>query len=165
MATIVATISLSWTASIWGLSLIAATLHIEDVSVAFVGIAAIGSTAVAAMLVFGWVSRRFEQQADAFAAQHLSGRSRATESRRDMVITAPAAIAMASALGLVARRNHIPREAFSFRHGSIASRQRNIERLVGTPAHRVPVDRVVGAIKLGSAVGVGITIALALMGV
>lgn len=164
MATIIATISLSWTASVWGGSLIAGALHIEEFAVVIVGGAAVLITATVTMLGFGWVSRRFEQQADAFAAQHLSGRNRETEARRDMVITAPAAIAMASALGLVARRNHIAREAFSFRHGSIASRQRNIERLVGAPAHRLPVDRVVMGIKVAAVVGVAITIVLALLG-
>lgn len=163
MAAIVATLSLSWTASVWSLTWAVTKLGMEEIAQWLALAIAVASTATLTIAAFGWVSRRFEQQADAFAAQHLSGRNAATEGRRDVVITADAAIAMASALGLVARLNHIDRRAFSFRHGSIASRQRNIERLVGRPAHALRIDRVVAAVKVIALLGVVLTVALSLL--
>lgn len=93
------------------------------------------------LVIFGYASRRFEWQADAFAAQHLSA---AAGSR---AVTAPAVAAMAGALESVARLNHIPREKFTWRHGSIADRQRRLERLVGEPVDGLPIDRAVRRIK------------------
>lgn len=169
MAAIMSTLTLTWSGVATALDVAARAAGVEGGwAWGAVGGASVVVTGVVVVLVFGWVSRRFEQQADAFAAQHLSGRTRATEGRRDMVITAEAVIAMGSALGQVARRNHVPREKFSFRHGSIASRQRRLERLVGTPAHRLPIDGVVRWIKVATGVGVvatiGLSVAAALLG-
>lgn len=108
-------------------------------------------------IVFGWVSRRFEWQADAFAAQHLSGFRRGS---RDVTVSLEAAAAMVGALGAVARLNHIPRHARSWRHGSIAARQRRLHDLVGRPAHRLAIDRLVAKIKLGIAAGLVLTVAM-----
>jgi STE24 endopeptidase len=135
---------------------------------------------LAGVAVFGHLSRRFEEQADAFAVQHLSG---VRTARRDAAasddeeaepnesadansnepaeerspgpvrITAPAAEAMASALGQVARLNNIAMERFSFRHGSIGTRRRRLARLVGQPAARLPIDRRVRRLKLAIALG------------
>ncbi|MDX2115183.1 MAG: M48 family metallopeptidase [Planctomycetota bacterium] len=113
-----------------------------------------------ALLVFGWVSRRFEEQADAFAAQHLSGRVRSEEQRRDVIITAEAADTMSRALSMVSRGNHTDQRAFSFRHGSIAGRIERLARLVGRPAHALPIDRTVRWICRATILGAVIVAAL-----
>lgn len=113
-----------------------------------------------AIVVFGWVSRRFEEQADAFAAQHLSGASFGKGGSRDAMIQPEAAMTMAGALAAVCSLNHIPPERFSWRHGSIASRQRRLQRLVGRPARLLPIDRVVGAIKIATMFGLVVLVGL-----
>ncbi len=104
---------------------------------------------------FGWVSRRFERQADAFAAQHLSGWS----PRRRLPAPAPAitpeaAGAMSDALAAVSRFAHLPQQKFTFRHGSIIQRRRNVMDLVGVPSDRIAIDRTVRRIKTASLIGV-----------
>ncbi len=116
---------------------------------------ALGVGSLAVVLVgFGYASRRFEWQADAFAAQHLTGDS--------PTVTTEAVEAMAGALESVARLNHIPRRKFTWRHGSIAQRQQKLRALVGLPVDDLPIDREVRRIKLAAvvvlalSVGVGI---------
>jgi STE24 endopeptidase len=101
---------------------------------------------VAGLVAFGFASRRFEWQADAFAVQHLSGwRGRRGDER---VPIAPEAVsAMAGALGAVAALNHIPLRRFTWRHGSIASRQQRLMRLIGAPAGRLWPDREAALVK------------------
>ncbi len=114
------------------------------------------------LLVLGFVSRRFEEQADAFAVQHLSGWSAARRDSSGPTVSAEAAEAMAGALGMVAAMNHIPRERFTFRHGSIAGRQAKIRALVGQDSDRLPIDRTVVVIKAGAALllagGIGLAV-------
>lgn len=115
-----------------------------------------GATLAAAALglwVFGAVSRAFERQADAFAVQHLSGLTKDRAAARSLVVTPEAAQAMIGALDSVADLNHVPRRKFTWRHGSIADRQRRIAGLVGLPALRLPIDRKVAMIKLAGAAG------------
>jgi len=118
-----------------------------------------GVTAVVASLVglplgllaFGWISRRFEWQADAFAAQHLSGLVTARKSpgnAEGLLITSEAAGAMKGALRTVAIVNHMDPWRFSFRHGSIARRMKNLEALVGIPAESLRIDASVRRIKI-----------------
>lgn len=95
------------------------------------------------LTLFGWISRRFEWQADAFAARHLSPESR---------VTPAAAESMSAALGAVARLNHIPPEQFSWRHGSIRRRRRNLADLVGLPVASLTIDRLAARIKVAVAV-------------
>jgi STE24 endopeptidase len=117
------------------------------------------------LTLFGWISRRFEWQADAFAAQHLSGHR--TDGRRDegaVVISEDAVKSMSGALEAVASLNHIPRRKFSWRHGSIQRRMENLRALVGRPARRLAIDRGVGWIKLGIAVGLAAVIGLVIWG-
>jgi Zn-dependent protease with chaperone function len=97
--------------------------------------------ATIALLLFGWVSRRIERQADTFAVQYLSG---TTDSP---AITPDAVVAMSGALGSVARFAGVSRERISWRHGSIRWRQAYLERIVGAPANRLPIDRLVGRLK------------------
>ncbi len=100
---------------------------------------------VAAVLAFGLVSRAFERQADAFAAQSLSGFEGDAASP---TITPEATHAMAGALGAVARLNAIPAQRFFWRHGSIDGRRRRILALEGKPTARTPADRAARVIKL-----------------
>lgn len=107
----------------------------------------------AAMGCFGLVSRRFEWQADAFAARCLSDPeagvvSRGDEASRGVRSVAPAAArAMIDALEFVARANHIPRHARSWRHGSIALRQAKLRAIAGRPLADVPADRSARRLK------------------
>jgi len=101
---------------------------------------------LAGLVVFGFVSRRFEWQADAFAVQHLSGGAHGEP------LTEDAAVAMAGALEAVARLNRIPREKFTWRHGSIGSRQRRLVALAGQRADGLAVDRQVRRLKIAAAI-------------
>ena len=76
-----------------------------DLSVTWQMVALLGMPLIVGAFVFGWVSRRFEWQADAFAAQHLSGFRRG---HADVTVSLEATAAMVGALGAVARLNHIP---------------------------------------------------------
>jgi Zn-dependent protease with chaperone function len=111
--------------------------------------ATVGSL-VAGLLVMGLVSRRFEWQADAFAAKHMTGRDAAPAGGRPAVITPEAVAAMAGALQTVADLNGIPADRSSFRHGSIAARQRRLRDLIGTRVDRVRIDRQVGLLRVAT---------------
>jgi len=104
---------------------------------------------IVGLIAFGFISRRFEEQADAFAVQHLSGMKNGHA--EDAPLQEDAAEAMAEALQSVARLNHIPRRRFTWRHGSIAARQRAIRRLAGQRANALRIDRVIRRIKIASA--------------
>lgn len=111
----------------------------------------------AALAAFGWVSRRFEWQADAFAVQHLTrfpaGEAPAPgdgSASGATVITPEAAGAAAAMLQSVARLNFIDPTAWMFRHGSIADRRRRVLALVGRPVADLPIDRTVRRIKLAT---------------
>lgn len=137
----------------WGVRQVRGSPAEDGSWVLVIGLLALGGTIVA----FGWVSRRFEWQADAFAAQHLSG---ARPSERDHVVTDEATEAMVGALAAVARLNHIPRHARSFRHGSIARRQARLAQLAGQRADRLAIDRQVARIKVAILIGVLLTAGL-----
>lgn len=107
----------------------------------------VGSTVgilAGAIAVFMFVSRRFEWQADAFAALHLSG---------GREVTPEGAGAMAGALEAVARLNGVPLRRGSWRHGSLALRIARIHALVGCDAGRLPIDRTARSIKRAAAAG------------
>ncbi len=93
----------------------------------------------AVLLAFGWVSRRFERQADAFAVRHLDASAGA--------ISVQAVGILAAALGRVAAQSAVPAQRRSWRHGSIAARQAHLESLVGLPQEKLPIDREVRWIK------------------
>lgn len=111
----------------------------------------VAASLVIGLLVFGFVSRRFEWQADAFAVQCLSG-AFTPEPGTVPTITGEAVGAMNGALSSVADLNGIPRRRFSWRHGSIAVRQRRLGALIGRPAGAVAIDSQVRTIKIVSAV-------------
>lgn len=123
-------------------------LHLAEVDDAggVVGMGVSLAMLALAAAAFGWVSRRFEWQADAFAAAHLSA------TREAAAITPMAASVMESALGRVAELNGVPVARFSFRHGSILDRQRRLGALVGVDLARLPIDRSVRRIKIASVV-------------
>lgn len=119
------------------------------------------------LAIFGWISRRFEWQADAFAVQHLSGLKTGRAASADSAavsVSESAVLSMAGALNAVARLNFIPRGKFSWRHGSIQRRVDNLAVLVGRPAAKLPIDSLVRVIKLCSALAVAGLIALAALG-
>lgn len=125
---------------------------------------------IAGLLVFGWASRRFEWQADAFAVQVLSrtptaeqppAEGAAVEGGQASTHMTPAAVgAMAGALGAVAAINGIPRRKRSWRHGSIATRQARLRELAGVPIVSTPIDRTVRRIKAVAAAGIVVVVAL-----
>ncbi|MFM7259985.1 MAG: M48 family metalloprotease [bacterium] len=92
---------------------------------------------VAALVLFGWISRRFERQADTYAVQLLSARAGRSDA-------APEAIdAMVGALGSIAFLNHVPKERSSWRHGSIHWRQEYLRGIAGRPHDALSIDRLV----------------------
>lgn len=122
-----------------------------------VGLSAV--SLIAGLLTLGYVSRRFEWQADAFAASILS---RAETGPDAAVVTPAAAGAMMAALARVARLHHIDQTKFSWRHGSINTRLRRLHALPGAPIDRLPIDRTAQLLKLAIAVGGAATLALIL---
>lgn len=113
---------------------------------ALTGISLALSVGVGLWLV-GFVSRRFERQADAFAVQHLSGLTRRERDGAGLVVLPEAVRTMTSALRTVAQRNFIPLRKRSWRHGSIADRIRRLHALEGRPLLDLPIDREVRIIK------------------
>lgn len=108
-------------------------------------------------LVFGWVSRRFEWQADAFAVRHLSEslaeqNGSSDSSERDSGVTdgilPQGAQVMQSALRNVAYLNGVDPTRFTFRHGSIEDRTRRMKQLVGIAPTTLPIDRAAFWIKV-----------------
>jgi Zn-dependent protease with chaperone function len=102
----------------------------------------------AIIAVFGFVSRRFEWQADAFAARHLASDASDRGMGEPGMISANAATTMIDALQSVADLNGILPDQFSFRHGSIATRQDRLRRLIGAPLDKLPIDRTADRLKL-----------------
>jgi len=125
----------------------------------------VGLVATAAFwgLGFGWVSRRFERQADVFGARcvaldpqqclapcsvHRGGARAEADDRR---ICSGGATVFASALERVAALNGIPRDEPSWRHGSIASRVRFLISLAGDPVGAENFERSITHVKWGMA--------------
>jgi len=98
-------------------------------------------------ILFGWISRRFERQADTFAVQHLTR----LEQGRDEV-TSSSVEAMADALGSIAALQAVDPGRRSWRHGSIAWRCGYLHTLVGQHAGRLAIDRDMVCIRLASAI-------------
>ena len=119
---------------------------------------------VIAVVCFGWISRRFEWQADAFAAQHLTAvEADGLEAvERPLRITARASGAIVATLegierlhgGPSAHRRQRGRRlgevVAHWRHGSIAIRRQRLLALVGRPVDGLTIDRQVRWIKLAA---------------
>jgi hypothetical protein len=109
------------------------------------------SFGVIAFAVLGWVSRRFERQADTFAVQHLcrhdhlGGGDRGTISPQNVET-------MCGALDLICELNGVNPRRRSWRHGSIAWRQAYLRGLIGSDGHAI--DHLVFVIKIAVAVTV-----------
>jgi Zn-dependent protease with chaperone function len=112
---------------------------------------AIAITLVGWLLVFGWVSRRFERQADTFAVQHLT---------QGDTVDAQSAQTMIDALQQVAVLNHIPTTKRSWRHGSIAWRQQYLNTLVGLALDKLSINRTVLIIKIVAVTGLSLILGL-----
>lgn len=122
------------------------------------------ASVVSGLVLFGFVSRRFEWQADAFAAQHLSGWRAGRPAPSGPVIADEAIEAMALALKTVGLRNHLPLNRFTFRHGSLAGRVRRLRALRGLDADRLPIDATVRRIKWACALVLVGLLAAAVLG-
>ena len=109
-------------------------------------------------LVFGYVSRRFERQADTFAVQHLS-RAYPDPTNHPDVVSSKAASIMIDALRVVAELNHIPITHRSWRHGSIAWRMAYIRSLIGKPIESPAIDRVVTWIFVAAGMALAVSLA------
>ncbi len=85
-------------------------------------------------VLFGFISRRFERQADVFAARMMqSGWS--DQFQRSSHVGPEGADVFVSALQRVATVNNIPVRARSWCHGSIGSRMDYLRGMSGDPAH------------------------------
>ena len=101
------------------------------------------------LLSFGYVSRRFERQADVFAARTMQGEAaleKAQDSRSH--VGAHGARIFRSALHRVAAINNIPVAARSWCHGSIASRMDYLENLAQNPQRTWAFDRLMSRLYL-----------------
>jgi Zn-dependent protease with chaperone function len=102
------------------------------------------------LLIFGWVCRRFERQADTFAVQHLSGLG--SDSDRQAMVTPEAVHSLRSALSAISHLNTVDPTRHSWRHGSIRWRQQYLDSIVGQPVRKLPIDRLIRWLKIASAV-------------
>jgi Zn-dependent protease with chaperone function len=114
-----------------------------------------------ALVIFGWVSRRIERQADVFAVRHLA--MNADEKHMDVkgrhCFDEASIATMVHALQRVAVLNHAPTARKSWRHGSIAWRQNHLRSLEGTPIDAAGIDRQLAKVKVATLLGVTITAA------
>ncbi|MEK6798388.1 MAG: M48 family metallopeptidase [Planctomycetota bacterium] len=108
---------------------------------------------------FGWLSRRFERQADLFGARCVTPKGgecnlpcsvhpdECTTVEQGGRVCATAAAVFASALERVASLNGIPWEENSWRHASIGYRARFLRSLAGDPARAIQFERTITRIK------------------
>lgn len=137
----------------------------QTVEWSLVGVA---TSVLGAVLTLGFVSRRFELQADAFAVADLSRNPEplvteefgVSPSAASDAVTAESVAAMNAALGAVSELNGVPRERFTWRHGTIAGRQEHLDGLVGVSLEALPIDRVVRWIKRATLLGVALAVGL-----
>lgn len=163
MLIVVVAVGLAWSAGSWVMGrLFPVEAEAEPSRTASLGGLALALTA--GLGVFGWISRRFEEQADAFAVRHLSV-GRGADGGAEGRITPEAVEAMSGALAAVAALNGIAPERFSWRHGSIASRRRRLAHLAGMHAASLPIDRLVRRIKLAALAGLALLLLAWGMGV
>ena len=131
--------------------------------------------------VFGWISRRFERDADVLAAQrrgcpdgHCQPGCPAYDLRRAQQGQTPhgppsdrlcplSAGCFSDALGRIALLNAIPQQARSWRHSSISSRRELLQRLSAQPGRLLCFRRNIRLIKLAIWISVLIGICGALL--
>ena len=122
-------------------------VHWDARTVPWIEGAASAVAAILALIAFGWISRRFERQADTFAVQHLSETGE-DEAEDPTSVTAEAAFTLHSALQTIARLNTVDPDRRSWRHGSIAWRQAYLNSIIGCPLDALPIDRFIRRLKL-----------------
>lgn len=110
---------------------------------------------------FGWLSRRFERQADLFAARCVTPPAEQCERPCSVHpddskalpgegrVCATGAALFVSALDRVAMLNGIPHEEYSWRHSSIGIRIRFLTSLAGDPNRVARFERVIRRAKRG----------------
>ncbi len=117
------------------------------------------------LLLFGFVSRKFERQADVYAARtiQLAQVSEAPTVTPGSHVGPYGAMVFASALRRVAVVNNIPIAARSWCHGSIATRMQYLQHLAGDASLTLGFDRVmrwlyagIVAALVASAVGLAV---------
>ena len=113
-----------------------------------------GTMGFAWYFAFGWMMRRFERQADVFAAAQLS---QPLETVSDTVssggvITAHGAQRMIDALGAVALISGVDVERPTWRHGSIAWRQAYLRSAVGERVDQLRIDRIMTLLQIAALV-------------
>jgi STE24 endopeptidase len=118
---------------------------------------------------FGYISRRFERQADTFAVQHLATQHLDDEcgqtNDRDVPrIDARAVADMAGALETVCRLNRSSTARPSWRHGSVDWRVGYLHSLVGRRIDDCPIDRHIRRLRLTGAALLLATVATELLG-
>ncbi|HZW09722.1 MAG TPA: M48 family metallopeptidase [Phycisphaerales bacterium] len=144
-----------------GLSLVARAAGLGPVTQGWTPVALLVAAFGVGLLVFGWASRRFEWQADAFAAGHMSASGFSGEGlSAGPAVSEHGAASMAGALRAVAMINGFPPDRFTWRHGSISDRLRRLNRGVGLPLDRLPETRSARAAKL--VIGAGLLAGLAI---
>jgi len=112
------------------------------------------------MAGFGWLSRRFERQADLFGARcvapgaaecrlpcsvHVNGAQRSVEKDR---VCATGATVFASALDSVAALSGIGHDEPSWRHASVGTRIRFLHSAAGDPNRAIGFERRLRQVKL-----------------
>jgi len=120
--------------------------------------------------VLGFASRRFELQADAFAAKDLSRYQLPFEEGAAPLPASPevtheSAASMIDALETVSRLNGTPPERFTFRHGTVRARQAHLASIVGVPLTKLPIDRTVTRLKVATLVAAAAIVLLFIGGV
>ncbi len=108
---------------------------------------------------FGWLSRRFERQADLFGVRCVTPDVKSClqwcpvhGTSRTAGLCVSAANLFGRTLSKIAGLNGIPRRAPSWRHGSIESRCRLIEQMAADPAALTRFDRYLFHIKIALAI-------------
>ena len=136
-------------------------VELRDSSAQWIGLTGTAVVMLCSLLIFGWICRRFERQADTFAVQDLSRQRRPADTNSSEpapsasepgMVTAEAVVAMAGALDTIAHLNGIDPERPSWRHGSIAWRRRYLLSIIDRPLDGLPIDRLIRRIKLGTLV-------------
>ncbi len=114
---------------------------------------------IAGLIVFGWVSRRFERQADVFAVAHLGAVDGSSE-----VFTDGAVEATCETLARIASLNSVAATRSSWRHGSIAWRQAYLRSIAGRASAGLALDRQIRWIKISAALIVAAGVIAAVIG-
>ncbi|MBN1489717.1 MAG: M48 family metalloprotease, partial [Phycisphaerae bacterium] len=147
--------------------------RVFHVDPSYISIGALFLIAATWGVAFGWVSRRFERQADLFGARLVTPPADACtlpckvhHEAEGIVPVAKALCAtgahtFAGALHRIAALNGIPEEARSWRHSSIASRMRFLEELAADPAAVRRFSRTILVIRVVLVIGTVIGLAVA----